>query len=437
MKKLVTLALAGICALAFASVTDAATVLRQDSVTTIKTSENITHNSNVYANTVTNTGSSKSWKVDYVYSNDISRNSVVMQNLINALKDPYKGLVEAVANETVATNLWNADITVGTLDSYTLNSMKKLGLGSTAQDWANNISEDMQYVINPNKWGSYTGNTQQVIAGTVDWTNAVDVAAKVIPGRDITNTVTNTDAALDTDAIAEQAEDREESIEETVSTQYNEIVSHLDSRSVTDVYYTIVDGQVVRHSDINVVYDSEKTAIYSKTVNKYVSPLVLDMTGNGVLQASNGQHMPGHPVVNNNIILADFYGDGFEIAMEWVGPQDGLLVAPKADGSVDMSCLFGTAGGYDNGYEKLSLYDTNKDRKVKGNELNGLSVWQDANGNGIADAGEVKTVQELGITEIAVTPNSKFVSSFTMNGNTNKMWDWWPNAIELVKVASK
>ena len=200
--------------------------------------------------------------------------------------------------------------------------------------------------------------------------------------------------------------------------------------------YTMVDGvlQQVSYVDINTY----ETSIYFQSGQKYISPLVLDITGNGQLQASNGQNMPGHDAVKEGNIIGDFFGDGFEIAMEWVGPQDGLLVAPKADGSVDMSCLFGTAGGYENGYEKLSLYDKNGDMKVNGEELNDLAIWQDANGNGIADAGEVKSVKSLGITSINVEFNKEnYVSSFERNGHTYKMWDWWPNAIELVKVAAK
>lgn len=205
--------------------------------------------------------------------------------------------------------------------------------------------------------------------------------------------------------------------------------------SYGDQEYAMIDGVLTKV--INVDTETFKTSVYIQEGTKTVSPLVLDMTGNGVLQASNGQHMPGHDYVATNNIIGDFFGDGFEIAMEWVGPQDGLLVAPKADGSVDLSCLFGTAGGYDTGYEKLSLYDKNNDSKVSGSELDGLSVWQDANTNGIAEAGEVKTVQALGITSIALSDSSDFISSFERNGRTYKMWDWWPNAVELIKVAAK
>ena len=211
--------------------------------------------------------------------------------------------------------------------------------------------------------------------------------------------------------------------------------------SVVSISYSapkvaMVDGVLTEVSYVNTgIYE---TSIYFQSGQKYISPLVLDITGNGKLQASNGQNMPGHDIVASNNIIGDFFGDGFEIAMEWVGPQDGLLVAPNADGSVDMSCLFGTAGGYETGYEKLSLYDKNEDMKVSGEELNDLAIWQDANGNGIADAGEVKSVKSLGITSINVAFNREnYVSSFERNGQTYKMWDWWPNATELIKVAAK
>ena len=41
----------------------------------------------------------------------------------------------------------------------------------------------------------------------------------------------------------------------------NCIITHLDSRMVDDVYYTIEDGRVIRHYDTNIIYDSEKTTV--------------------------------------------------------------------------------------------------------------------------------------------------------------------------------
>jgi hypothetical protein len=394
MKKLVTLALAGVCALAFLAVADAGTVNRIEADKNVKTQDNLVKTSHVYANTASNTyntayfSSATGWSIDYIYSGDITNSTTVFNNLRNALNNPYAGLVPSVVNEAGKVGLLEYDVTSrgeGELDT----SLK-------------------------------------------DWSNVGTVASNVIPGR---GAITESNAdGIDAATLEEEASEHDNEVDESVQiNKKNEFLSVL-STSVESTW-VMKDGKLVRENTI--MLNVEKTIISSKKANKYVSPLVLDLTGNGVLQASNGQNLPGHELVEGNMILADFYGDGFEIGMEWVGPQDGLLVAPKADGTVDMSCLFGTAGGYDNGYEKLSLYDTNNDKVVKGEELNGLSIWQDANRNGIAEAGEVKTVQDLGITEISLNANDMYVSSFKMNGKTNKMWDWWPNAVELVKVAAK
>jgi hypothetical protein len=404
MKRLVTLALAGVCALAFVAASDAATTIRQgNKIVNTKTSETTVfdgkdHKSTVYANTATNSYSYQDghWQIDYIYSNDITRSSVVFDNLKKALNNPYSDLVPSIVNEQT---------TVG------LHEYKISKTGTT--DGSVNVNAD------------------------ADWTDVASVANNVIPGRCARMDGAKDAGGVDTDAVEEEAEERETGLDEAITTDSKSFISHLGTKKTDNVTFQVVDGQLIEVHDVNLIYLSEKTTIVSKSQNKYVSPIVLDMTGNGVLQASNGQNMPGHPVVTTNVILADFYGDGFEIGMEWVGPQDGLLVAPKADGSVDMSSLFGTAGGYETGYEKLSLYDNNNDGLVNGEELVGLSVWQDANGNGVADAGEVKTVQELGITEISLNANANFVSSFTMNGKTNKMWDWWPNAMEVVKLSAK
>jgi hypothetical protein len=178
--------------------------------------------------------------------------------------------------------------------------------------------------------------------------------------------------------------------------------------------------------------------VFEATGSKYVSPIVLDMTGSGKLEASGGKNLPHPTLDSSNLVKMDFFNNGFEIAMEWVGPNDGLLVAPKADGSIDPTCLFGSNGGFENGFEKLSLWDVNKDSKVSGNELAGLAVWQDKNQNGIAEKNEVTGLTEAGISSLSLSFNLKeFTGTFVRDGKTCKMWDWWPTAVELKKVSSK
>jgi len=127
--------------------------------------------------------------------------------------------------------------------------------------------------------------------------------------------------------------------------------------------------------------------------------------------------------------MFDIHANEMEIPMEWVGPKAGLLVEPKADGSVDGSCLFGTSDGYVNGFEKLQVRDRNGDGVITGAELNGLMVWVYANGNGKADPSELRTLPSLAITALSIK-HKNFKSTFTMNGKSQTMWDWWPTALD-------
>jgi hypothetical protein len=163
---------------------------------------------------------------------------------------------------------------------------------------------------------------------------------------------------------------------------------------------------------------------YTLQESIYTSPLVLDMDGDGKLEASKGKWMP-HRYAGGKIVEFDMDGDGFPDLSEWVGANDGLLLQYDS-GEVSANNLFGNAGGYWHGFEKLSLLDENSDNKLTEGELDTLSVWQDKNGNAKVDEGELKSVKELGITEISVRHSKKMVSSFVINGKRQKVWDWYP-----------
>lgn len=189
------------------------------------------------------------------------------------------------------------------------------------------------------------------------------------------------------------------------------------------------------HTDINTTTTATTTTdtTYTVTGELYSSPIILDLVGSGTIEASQGHWQP-HPnsFYPKSRRLFDFFGNGFPVAMEWVGPNDGLLVQPKADGTVDGSCLFGNATGYTHGYEHLATLDTNLDGKVAGKELAGLSVWQDKNTNAKCEPGELRSVKELKITEFNLR-HKDFKSSYVMNGKTQAMFDWWPTMFEIKK----
>lgn len=172
---------------------------------------------------------------------------------------------------------------------------------------------------------------------------------------------------------------------------------------------------------------------YTVTENVYTSPLVLDLDGDGAIQASNGQWLP-HPFKGAKVAEFDMTGDGFADITEWVGPKDGLLLVYNEKKEVDANDLFGNAGGFDHGYEKLSLFDKNNDKVISDEELAPLSVWRDLNGDAKVDKGEVVKVQEIGITSISLNYDDNLVSSFVQNGQEKKVVDWYPYLYEVKKT---
>jgi hypothetical protein len=168
--------------------------------------------------------------------------------------------------------------------------------------------------------------------------------------------------------------------------------------------------------------------------NYYTSPLLFDMDGDGVTEASDGKWMP-HPYANSKLVEFDIDGDGFIDLSEWVGPNDGLLIVYDGQKDVSANDLFGNAGGFATGYEKLSLLDANSDKKIDGDELATLSIWQDKNGNAKVDTGEVSKVQDLGITMISLAyDRTILVSHFVQNGEKKRVVDWYPSMFVVKKT---
>jgi hypothetical protein len=101
----------------------------------------------------------------------------------------------------------------------------------------------------------------------------------------------------------------------------------------------------------------------------------------------------------------DADGSGYKHKWTWVTKDAGWLVYDhKETGKVDSALqLFGTVTFWmfwDNGYQALSALDRDGDGWLTGPELEGLAVWVDANGDGVVDPGELKSLSELGITAL-------------------------------------
>ena len=160
-----------------------------------------------------------------------------------------------------------------------------------------------------------------------------------------------------------------------------------------------------------------------------ISPLILDMDGDGVdlvaLEDSN---------VHFDLEDRDFANrTGWTVA----GDDDAFLVVDANNNGLidDITELFGNATT--DGFTELSAYDSNSDDLINASDddFDDLLVWNDADGDGVADDGELLTLTQAGITEIDMDATSvdydieghnvSHESTFTIDGNTRDVLDVW------------
>lgn len=167
----------------------------------------------------------------------------------------------------------------------------------------------------------------------------------------------------------------------------------------------------------------------------YVSPLVLDLDGNGVETISQDAG-----------VQFDLDGDGVKESVGWVAPTDGLLAQDlNGNGAIDDGTeLFGNAtrlaGGMTagDGYEALAALDSNGDGAVSAADetFGRLRVWVDANSDGVSQAHELKTLDSLGIASLNYTATGgverqngnlldRKASYTTADGRTRDLVDVW------------
>ena len=136
-------------------------------------------------------------------------------------------------------------------------------------------------------------------------------------------------------------------------------------------------------------------ALTGQALYEGVDPLVLDLDGDGIELTSRSA----------GSLRFDLDGDGFAEPTGWVLPDDGLLALDiNGNGTIDdISELFGSPT--QSGYAELAAHDGNADQVIDAADavFADLRVWQDANRDGVTDAGELKTLAEAGITSIGLT----------------------------------
>ncbi|TAN72685.1 MAG: hypothetical protein EPN20_03615, partial [Magnetospirillum sp.] len=126
-------------------------------------------------------------------------------------------------------------------------------------------------------------------------------------------------------------------------------------------------------------------------------PIVLDMDGNGVKLVPVGESLAHY----------DLDGDRWTERRGWVGAGDGLLAFDaNEDGAItgrDELCFTGYREGARTDLEGLVAFDSNHDGVLSAAdaEWSKFKVWLD-DGDGVSEAGEVKTMAEAGIASITL-----------------------------------
>ncbi len=105
-------------------------------------------------------------------------------------------------------------------------------------------------------------------------------------------------------------------------------------------------------------------------------------------------------------VAFDADGSGLKKKWTWITKDAGWLVYdPQRKGEVTSALqMFGGVTFWlfwETGYDALASLDDNGDGVLAGAELKGLAIWHDANGNGICDPGEVKSLREYGIVALS------------------------------------
>jgi trimeric autotransporter adhesin len=184
---------------------------------------------------------------------------------------------------------------------------------------------------------------------------------------------------------------------------------HFDPTAVSSGHVEIFRVKVTDHVSEQEIRAYIKKAVQQSSGGTPVGtdPLVIDLDRDGLelTRQEDG-------------VYFDIDNDGFAEHTGWVGGDDGLLARDlNGNGKIDsQSELFGAATV--SGFTALAALDSNGDGVINASDtgFGTLRVWRDLNGNGVTDAGELKTLAESGISSISLATSAP--ASTTILGNT-------------------
>jgi Ca2+-binding RTX toxin-like protein len=173
-----------------------------------------------------------------------------------------------------------------------------------------------------------------------------------------------------------------------------------------------------KNGDLNIrLREKDDTRPDIREAENTVSPVVIDMNGDGVKTSAKGQH-----------VYFDHDGNGFAENTGWVDSHDALLVLDRnQNGQIDdgrelfgSNTLLASGKKAKNGFEALAEFDENHDGVIDAADSvwSKLQLWQDKNQNGVVDEGELSALSASQIKAIGV--NYKTEKAKDAHGNEHR-----------------
>lgn len=201
------------------------TITQDNKIVNTTTSETLTfdereHNSTIYAGEIKKDGVTV---LNYLYSDDVTRSSVLFDNVRKALSNPYSDMVPSIIEEQTTDGLH--EISTQTLNGVDLTTI------------------------------------------TSGWTNASNIATQIYNGTntDIVNSnMYDVDNEFKTE-VDENETDRA-SIDNPIENNKS-IISHLGTQTHDEVSFSVVEGNLIEVHNVDLTYLSEATTVIYTSVN--------------------------------------------------------------------------------------------------------------------------------------------------------------------------
>lgn len=138
-------------------------------------------------------------------------------------------------------------------------------------------------------------------------------------------------------------------------------------------------------------------------------------------------------------IQFDFDGTGRAQTVEWIASNAAFLVwDPDRTGRITSGRqFFGSATWwvfFEDGFKALASLDNDGNGLIERDELTGLALWRDGNGNGVSDPGEVSSVEQWGIRSLSCRADGRDSDGLSARAGvvfdagatsvTRPLWDW-------------